>query len=259
MNKPLHNLNILVTRASHQAQPLCDQINALGGTAIVFPTLAICPSNPNPTLLQQLDQYDLAIFISPNAVSQTKLLLQQYKIEWPAKLKTIAIGVSTATALRTHQLDASYCPTHEFNSEGVLALPILQQIKGKKIILLQGDGGRELLATTLRARQADVTEAVVYKRIKPTPNPNFSLPEQNIDIIICTSNAGLENLVEIVGLSNRTWLQNMSLLVVSERMAAKAKALGFVKPPLVADNATDIAIIQALIIGRRNKNGTNKI
>jgi uroporphyrinogen-III synthase len=107
----------------------------------------------------------------------------------------------------------------------------------------------------LRARQAAVHEVDVYRRIMPPIALGNILFQKNISIIVCTSGEGLQNLVKMLGEESRTWLQDMRLLVVSERLAVQAKALGFVKMPIIADNATDNAIVNALISWQETEHG----
>jgi uroporphyrinogen-III synthase len=53
-------------------------------------------------------------------------------------------------------LRATYCPAQAFTSEALLALPELRQLPGRRILILRGEGGREHLRETLRARGAEV-------------------------------------------------------------------------------------------------------
>lgn len=250
MSNSLHGLRVLVTRPAHQAQMLCQLIEADGGKAVLLPTIEIADAIDQvalQTAIQALAENELAIFVSPNAVQKSVPIIQQYWQPWPAVVKVAAVGASSAQALRDNYLPVDFCPVKPFNSEGLLALSALQDVTNKRIIIFRGEGGRELLATTLRERGAKVREAIVYRRILPKLLVDVALLEKTIDIIICTSNTGLQNLLTLVGESARPWLQNMPLLVISERMAILAKTLGFVKAPLIADNATDVAIMTTLI------------
>lgn len=257
---PLKNLHILVTRPTLQARGLIKQIEQLGGNAILFPTIEIVDIENTATInhyLNNLTEFNGAIFVSVNAVQKTAELMKKANYVWPKGLEVIAVGATTAHAIIKLNWPLAAAPEAEFNSEAVLALPLLQQVAAKKIILFCGEGGRELLADTLRQRGAEVVLAVVYRRIKPRA---ILEPHSNIDYIVCTSNQGLKNLIEMVKPENHLWLQNKQLVVISQRMVALAKELHFVKPPLIATNATDDAIIQILInwVGE-NTHGSNFI
>ena len=71
--KPLAGKGIVVTRPAEQAQALAAMIEAVGGRAIRFPAIAIRELEdlgPFDRLVERLDEFDLAIFISPNAVER---------------------------------------------------------------------------------------------------------------------------------------------------------------------------------------------
>lgn len=243
MNTSLKNLNILVTRPQHQAQELCDEIKKLCGNPILFPTIEIADLEDSSLIestFQKLNEFDFVIFISPNTVEKAFKFFQK---NWPEKVKAIAVGISTAHALERFGVKV-VSPAVHFSTEGVLDLPVLRTIINKQIAIFKGEGGREELSNTLRDRGAIVQEVSVYRRVKPLGLISLS---KNIDIIICTSNTGLQNLYEMVGALDRRWLLQKPLLVISERMIALAHQLGFVKEPRVADNATDAAIIAALL------------
>lgn len=242
----LKNLTILITRPVHQALGLSERIEALGGHPILFPTIEILELEDKTQVhaqVEHLSDYHFAIFISANAAQKAAPIIQAHWPTWPTSTKIISIGASTAKALQVLNWPASIHPTTLFNSETLLTLPELQNIANKKIILFRGEGGRELLAKTLRERGTQLTEAIVYQRAQPQ---HHVLHQEKIDVIICTSNHGLQNLVAMTDETSRQWLQNMRLLVISDRMVHLAKELGFTHKPMVAKNASDAAIIETL-------------
>ena len=254
----LNHVNVLVTRPAAQAQQLMQKIIECRGKPILFPTLEIADIEDKTLLNQQIDQlaqFDIAIFVSVNAVQKAAALLTSAKLNWPKKLKTVAVGATTAEAIKKLKWPLAVVPNDEFNSEAVLALPELQTVNAKKIIIFCGEGGRPLLADTLKQRGAEIELAIVYRRIKPRAILKQNV---NIDLIVCTSNQGLENLVAMVKPEDLPWLQQQQLVGPSQRMVALAKELHFVKPLLVAANATDDAIMQTLINwAGENRHGSN--
>lgn len=250
MTKILQGYNVLITRPIEQAQNLGQRIVQLGGDVTLFPTIAIADLADQTAIHQQvknLAQNAIAIFISTNAVQKSAAIIRQYWSVWPQQVHVAAIGATTAEALHAAGLPVDFCPVQHFNSEALLALPVFQHVTGKSIIIFRGCEGRQLLAATLRARGAHVTELAVYRRILPAL-PEHALEKiRKVNVIVSTSNTCLQNLLILVDASTRAWLQNMPLLVASSRIAAQAKGLGFVKQPVIADNATDAAIIDALL------------
>lgn len=145
----LKNLTIVITRPKHQAQDLAEKITSLGGKTILFPTIDIADISDTTSLqnlIAQLKDFNLAIFISPNAVQKAAHFIKaQYNI-WPHSVKIAAIGSSTAKALHDLGWRVDIYPVDKFNSETLLGLPALQHIAKQKIILFCGEGGRELIA-----------------------------------------------------------------------------------------------------------------
>ena len=79
MIKPLAGINVLVTRPAHQAGGLADRIRTAGGNPILFPVLEILDvTNQRPLLelIDRIDEFDLAIFVSPNAVNKAMSLIR---------------------------------------------------------------------------------------------------------------------------------------------------------------------------------------
>lgn len=256
MNKPL---KILVTRPADQADNLCRQIKQNGGEAILFPTLEIHPVADKKLLCDQLKllpAQDFVVFLSPNAVKHTASWIQQLFPIWPQAVKIMAVGPSTANRLRAHDLPVDFLPREDFNSEGLLALPNMQKIDQKRIMLIRGDQGRELLPETLKERGAIITDVISYRREIPQNVPLLDFSRDTIDIILSTSISSLENLVAMMTENSRHCLKNMSLLVSSSRIAKRAQEIGFVKSPVVADNATDAALITALLDWQETCYGT---
>lgn len=241
----LNNLRVMVTRPKPQGILLCEQIRLLGGQPVYFPTIEIVPHG-NSNLLSNLDQFNFLIFISPEAVYQSAKLISKL----PENVKFAAIGARTAKALEEMGLPAPIFPQEDWNSEGLLKLPEMQGVSGKKIAIIKGLGGRQWLEEELERRGAKVNLIIVYQRTLPQieVKPYVDLFQRGfVDVIICTSNEGLQNLKILL---NDAWsdLQKTPLLVISERMALWAQELGF-KQILLSKNASQNAILEALVKG----------
>jgi uroporphyrinogen-III synthase len=241
----LDGKGVLVTRAAHQASGLSGLIEANGGRAIPFPALAIGPSPDRVAALDLLRQaWDLAIFISPNAVHYAVELLSGAK---PRTQHIAAVGKATAQCLRDAGWPADLVPVGSFDSEGLLALPELKQMRGRQVLIVRGEGGRPLLGDSLRARGAKVGYAEVYRRLRPTtdPAPLLDRWHSDVDIVTATSAEVLDNLVAMLGAAGWPLLRETPLLVISERMAERASNLGFAQIVL-ASGADDSAVLNAL-------------
>ena len=141
----LDGVGILVTRPAHQADNLCRLIESEGGKAIRFPVLEILdPDNLDAldATIDRLDAFDIAIFISPNAVQKAVNRVRSQR-EWPKNLHIAAVGRSSAKALDKLGLPTDIFPKTRFNSEALLELKQMQDVQGKKIVIFRGEGGRE--------------------------------------------------------------------------------------------------------------------
>jgi uroporphyrinogen-III synthase len=233
----------LITRPQHQAENLCALIEAKGGRCVRLPTLAIQPYPPEKiaTHLASLDKPDIVIFTSANAVSP--VLPYWHCIKPTATV--FAIGPATAHALAQAQITAQI--PAEFNSQSLLALPALQAVQHKRMLIFSGKGGRNLLKQTLQQRGAIVKKVAVYRRECPTISSLLDF-EEEIACIISTSCASLKNLWAMAGTQKQAWLKAQRLLVISQKMMQLAKKLRFTQPPLQAKNASDTAIVEALSV-----------
>ena len=252
---PLKGVGVLVTRPAAQAGELCELIEQQGGTALRFPVLEITgPADPQAVarFCERLDAFDWAFFVSANAVNMAVPAILE-KRTWPESVRIAVIGKRSAGELQRFGLVADLMPEHRFDSEGLLALPPMRQVDGKRCVIFRGGGGRDFLANTLRERGARVEYVEAYRRVRPRADNSAVLAQWRagrIDIVLVNSVESLQNLVEMLGSAGKSLLLATPLLVVSERLAAAARQLGFEKPPLVADSATDSAVLDELLAWR---------
>jgi len=253
MSMPLANLTVLVTRPAAQAKQLCRLLEQQGACSIAFPAIEINSLSDNVEKFNQINQiksltqYDLAIFISSNAVKFGLLSISEQLGDWPAQVKIAAIGSSTAKALQRNGLTVDLVPVGDFTSESFLRHKSLQRLESRKILIIRGVGGRAYLAEELLRRGANVDYLEVYQRTKPS---HFNLDfiadwNANESVIVCTSKEGIRNFMSMtMGHLN---FMNLRLLVISLRLQAFAKEQGFAYPILLANNGNDESIIQTLI------------
>jgi uroporphyrinogen-III synthase len=231
---------ILITRPVHQTSRLCKFIKNTNLEAVLFPTIEIV-SIP---VTYNLNLYDIAIFISANAVVNCKL-----PKNIPENLQLAAVGKATAKILNKANYPIHIFPDKQFNSEALLELPALQSalIKNKKIAIFRGDSGRELLAKTLKIRGAKVEYINVYQRLLPRIDiTKFTWAKNgnNINPIVITSGEGLENLFKMLNYAD--WLVEKQFIIMSKRLIPKVENLGIKKTPIIVAQANDAGIFQAI-------------
>ncbi|MEW6332024.1 MAG: uroporphyrinogen-III synthase, partial [Pseudomonadota bacterium] len=234
-------------------------IEARGGEAIRFPVIEIAEPRDTRALLAVIDRlrdFSLAIFISPNAVNRVMGLIQA-RGGLPPALQIACVGRGSARELKRFGIENAIVPPDRFDSEALLELPELQAVKGKRIVIFRGDGGRELLGDTLKARGAEVEYAECYRRLRPDTDATplrRRWERGEIDIVSVTSVDSLRNLFDMIGETGRPRLLRTPVVVVSERMAQVCRELGFQTGPRMATTAGDEAILEAIQAWRDGQN-----
>jgi uroporphyrinogen-III synthase len=229
--KPLAGKGIVVTRPTHQAQALTRLISGAGGKPLPFPVIEIRDiENPAPVLalIDRLHDFNMAIFVSPNA-AEKGLALVKARRAWPAKLKAAAVGSGGMKALRRHGIADVIAPEGRFDSEALLELPAFALVYGKRFVVFRGAGGRELISETLTERGAVVEYAECYRRVRPDNDvaPLLRAWERDeLNAIAVTSSEGLRNLLDMLGVQGREHALRTPLFVPHPRIAETASGLG---------------------------------
>jgi len=246
----LAGVAVLVTRAAHQAQGLCNLIGELRGRPIHFPAIEI--SAPAQTeqlheLLAHIETFDMAVFVSANAVKWGLNCLPEGRL--PERMKIAAVGLATAQALAESGQLASVVPEQGCDSEALLAAAEMsaQAVAGKRVLIFRGQGGRALLGDTLTRRGALVDYAEVYRRSCPQPTGDLSQTSWigDLDVITATSNSILDNLFLLFGETQGERLLETPLIVISERMREHAHGLGC-RHVILATGPDDRSIVAAI-------------
>lgn len=230
----LSGRTIAVTRPQGQDSNLIAEISRHGGLAIAAPLIAISPLDDLSALhavSAELDTFSWVFFISSNAVHHSLPTMLMLRKTWPSSVRTAAVGPGTALTLSHYGITDCLLPKGQFDSEHLLARPELQieAIRGKSVLLIRGDGGRELLANTLQQRGANVQIVPCYRRTSP---PNIAAPLQaawhgdGLNGILLSSSEGLNNLVAALPAADVAHLQNTPLFVPHPRIADNAMRAG---------------------------------
>ena len=247
MTAPLAGITLVVTRPAAQAGHFIELARAAGATCVAFPTLEIeqVAIDAATQARLQAGTWDWGIFTSTNAV----------EYGWPALAATsvtrlAAIGRATARALeaRGHPVDAR---PDSANSEGLLALPGFATMTGRRVLIVKGSGGRDLMRRELAARGADVLELVVYRRRLAAPQAAASQALQRAvgapgTWVAVTSAEVLEALLQLALPEAQVALVESALLVPGDRVAATARRLGWRGPIVTSPTAEDASMLEAL-------------
>ena len=253
MTQPLAGRTVLVTRPARQAAALVQAIRTVGGEAFVFPALAIeaVPVSELAAALAQLAETDHAIFISPNA-AQFGMAAIHAGGNLPASVEVFAVGPGTARALQAQGVRDVITPAGQ-DSEALLALPQLQNVAGKQVMIVRGVGGRALLADTLTARGAQVQFMECYRRVRPQADAAPLLARWQaggIDAVTVTSAETLDNLAALLGEAGRPLLLHTPLFAPHEKIADAARRFGIAH--VVATPGGDAGLVEGLLNWFRN-------
>jgi uroporphyrinogen-III synthase len=225
----LAGASLVVTRPAGSGQNLKRQIRALGGTVLSLPGIALRADVGNAAAakaaLAAARTTDIAIFVSPAAVRFAFAL--RPGLRFARDTEVCAIGAATAGALARHNIRNVLWPRGQQNSEGLLALPQLQKLRGDRVVVIGAPGGRELLVQGLRARRARVSDIHVYRRMPPRlTRPQLAALEQApVPLLtLLTSAEALQNLRATLPLHLFARMAAGELIVSSERLATLARA-----------------------------------
>ena len=240
---------VLVTRPAARAAHLAKLLRDAGAEPVLFPTLeilSILDKNDLHNCLSEKNilKYDIVFFISPTAVEQA---LVAPAGGWQPGVKVAAVGRATAEALRRRGFTDVLAPTVGADSESLAVLPELQNIAGKRVLIIRGEGGRGWLADTLRARGAGVEYLECYRRVRPDTDSAplaARLRAGGVHAVTMTSREALGNLLDMLPVDCRKAVLVLPIFVVHQRLAVHARALGAAR--IIVTGAGDDAMFAEL-------------
>ena len=243
---------VLVTRPDERGQQLVDMLAKAGVVAIHVPLFNIeagAELNGLPNKFTQLKVGDYVFAVSKSAVDFADKALKNTGFVWRDDLQYFTVGQGTAQHFAVTTTLAVHYPTTQENSEGVLQLAAMQNLQGKTILILRGNGGRELLSEQAQQRGANVEIVECYRResIVYNSTEQTSLCKRaGVQTIVATSAEILTQLVDFVPQNEHNWLKSCQLITVSERISHLAQALGW-QNVIVSPRADNQTLLQTLL------------
>lgn len=227
-SRPLKGIRVAITRPVGTGAAWVDRVRALGGTPLLLPgsslRAATDPRTARAALREALAS-DVVIFTSPAAVKFARRLGGLH-----SHATVLAPGTATRNALSRAGLRSAIAPNRE-DSEGILALPVLRDVRGRRIGIVGAAGGRGLLDRELAARGATMIHARVYERmparldrrhadaVRQNPRTPLYVPLSSTDALVSIL-AGLPDDAA------RALLRGTAV-ASSTRLAAAARRAGF--------------------------------
>ena len=222
---------IIVTRPSGQAEGLAALIREAGGEALQIPAIEIRPladATPLLRVADRLESFDIAVFVSRNAVQSALEFLRRRRAgkTWPASLQVATVGQGSRAVLEANGFARVIAPSAQSDSEGLLAMPELADVRGKRVVIFRGDAGREVLGDELGRRGAVVEYVACYRRVRPEAGDLGRIWARGVDAVTVSSAEGLANFLAMLGEGGAGKLARVVLFVPHARVAAAAAQRG---------------------------------
>ena len=191
----------------------------------------------------------MLLFVSRNAVDGAFRGIDPARL--PRRTQLGVIGAATRDALRGYvgERGTPLVADAPFNSEALLAAPLLQRVEGKRVAIFRGQAGRNLLGDELARRGARVEYFEVYRRERPpVAEAAFDrlVAEAFPTLVVLTSDEGMHNFFRLVGEAAAARLCATPWLLISERMRESALKLGHNASVVIATQASDAGIHQSI-------------
>ncbi len=238
---------VVLTRPKPESQRLAGVLRGEGFDSLCLPLMTIVPltSAERPDLP---GPSDIWIFVSANAV-RCGLPVLASLLEADNGARVVAVGAKTQETLSQFGVD-SRVPDRQ-DSEGLLMMSEFNSDSLDHVVIVKGEGGRDLLANELCKRGVSVTEFPCYRRC--WPEVDLSILKGSTDQWIFQASSG-ESVSRLTALlvekaplaeKERHDLFHCPVVVPSARVAEIASDLGW-RTVLRAEDASDHAVISAL-------------
>ncbi|MFY7866030.1 uroporphyrinogen-III synthase [Roseateles sp.] len=228
---------LVLTRPRQQTLDWLSRLAQFGVDALSLPLIDIVPSDGSAASAawQELPGAGMAMFVSPNAVSQFFAHRPAGRV-WPAQTLAACVGPGSAKALLAEGVPADQIvqpPLGAASLDSEHLWPQLQQRgpwQGRRCLMLRGDGGREWLAERLREAGAQTLAFNVYQRRSPSLDASgqtllaqiLQRPERHVWLF-----SSAEAIGNLQGLAPpATDWSRASCIATHERIAARARTLG---------------------------------
>lgn len=216
----LDSYRVIVTKTGKVGESLTSLFNERGVKAFSIPTLEI----KGQDILMPVEDFQQAIFLSRNAVEFS--LGKSTTVHGLLPEKLIAVGPGTRESLNAFGFKDVVIPEN-FNSEGVLELEELSEVKGQHLLLVKGEGGRGLIEKELVKRGAFCHSVDVYKRVTAQIDDEVILRACTDGDTVLVSLSSVDALLAFYTNTQKLETPPLHLFVASQRIASKAEELGY--------------------------------
>lgn len=255
---------VIVTRPAAAGERLHGRLIASGWDAVWCPAFDIGAA-PDPqaasSLLRALRQFDLVVFVSPNAVRASLALVDQ---PWPTGVAIGAVGEATAAAVRTELAlapeTAIIAPDGDASgSEAFWAAWIRSGRRALRVLILRAQHGREWLAERFSDAGAEVVILPVYTRVDHRLDASTgtvlerAMAARRSPVAVFSSSEAVDALDRQLSAQDGAapWLRNGWALATHERIRERLLDAGYKRVEMTA--ADDEAVVGQLESLRRSR------
>ncbi len=188
--------------------------------------------------LARLADYDLAIFVSPNAVRAAAPLLG---VAWPSGTMIGAVGASTRAAVEAELKPASGLVVstqdedQQSGSEAFWHAWLARKQRVQQVLLVRAEDGRTWLAERFEEQGARVNAVAVYSRRLRQPSADElqrlrdSVAVDERPVVVFSSTEAVAALDRQVDKAAQAWLRNGVAIACHPRIAEQLLSNGYAR------------------------------
>lgn len=249
---------LIVTRPSVAGQRLFDRLGGRGFHVVWWPAFAIGPApdvGAARAALSRLADYDLAIFVSANAVRGAAPILNG---AWPPATAIGAVGAATRVAVETElRPDSSVIviapeADDESGSEAFWDTWQTSGREAQRVLVLRAEGGREWLAQRFTQSGTRVDAVAVYsRRTHCLSADDLTRMKDCVDAgvaptVIFSSSEAVAALDAQVGESAKAWLRTGTAISTHARIGIQLRVAGYARViDTVVDDDSIVATLES--------------
>jgi|GEM_PF-80632 len=239
----LSGVTVVVTRAKRQAESLISEVRRFGGRALPLPALEITPCELTDAQISLLadkthEPLSVLVFTSSNAVLAVSDALRERGLVLRTDTELVAIGSATQAALASLGLRAQRPKIAD--SENLEQLPVFANAAGRRLAIVRGQGGRDVLAAGLSGLGWTVREILCYRRDVPKLDLADGLGQwRSAGRVVCIFMSGetarnFMLMVQARGESDTKLVGSTPAVVISRRVELALRSLGWTGPITVS-------------------------
>lgn len=227
-----NQFNWVITRPQHQAKAWEAYFLSKHIPYELFPLLEIVPKQEmmQQSFYEYLNGSERIVITSPNCIYHAP---QPLSTILKAKQQCIyTMGQGTTAALQQLGIHPLYSAPVGASSETITSLADFRDVKGIKISILSGQGGRQYLVEKLQQAKAQVIKFPLYERKSIYYSPDqiqvfLGRLEGKTPLFLMTSVTSINALMRCVPQGALNWLKHQPMILISNRIYEHARALGF--------------------------------